>query len=65
MATNANSKNARSRMEASSAEKHGYRDKRRLGCWISPCYGPFSLGASFETYVPFISLIFIFFSDHS
>jgi hypothetical protein len=24
----------------------------RLGCWISPCYGPFSLGARFETYKP-------------
>jgi hypothetical protein len=23
-----------------------------------PCYGPFSLGARFETYEPFISLIF-------
>jgi hypothetical protein len=32
----------------------------RLGCWISPCYGPFSLGARFETYEPFISLIFQF-----
>jgi hypothetical protein len=28
-ATNANCKNARSRMEASSAGKHGYRDKGR------------------------------------
>jgi hypothetical protein len=36
-----------------------------LGCWISPCYGPFSLGAHFETYEPFISLIFQFlFSGH-
>jgi hypothetical protein len=26
--------------------------------WISPCYGPFLLGAHFETYGPFISLIF-------
>jgi hypothetical protein len=34
----------------------------RLGCWISLCLGPFSLGASFETYEPFISLIFHFFS---
>jgi hypothetical protein len=33
----------------------------RLGCWLSPCYGPFSVGASFETYKPFISLIFLFF----
>jgi uncharacterized OsmC-like protein len=32
-----------------------------LGCWISPCYGPFSLGGRFETYEPFISLIFKFF----
>jgi hypothetical protein len=34
----------------------------RLGCWISPFYGPFSLGARFETYEPFVSLIFQFFS---
>jgi hypothetical protein len=34
----------------------------RLGCWISPCYGPFSLGVRFETYELFISLIFKFFS---
>jgi hypothetical protein len=33
-----------------------------LSCWISPCYGPFSLGTHFETYEPFISLIFQFFS---
>jgi len=31
---------------------------RVLGCWISPCYGPFSLGARFENYEPYISLIF-------
>jgi hypothetical protein len=30
----------------------------RLGCWISPYYGPFSLGARFETFEPFISLNF-------
>jgi hypothetical protein len=35
-----------------------------LGCWISPWYGPFSLGAHFETYEPFISLIFKFFLGH-
>jgi hypothetical protein len=29
-----------------------------LGCWISPCYSPFSLGGHFETYKLFISLIF-------
>jgi hypothetical protein len=29
---------------------------------MSPCYGPFSLGARFETYEWFISLIFQFFS---
>jgi hypothetical protein len=29
-----------------------------LGCWISPCYGPFWLGARFEIYEPFISLVF-------
>ena len=34
-----------------------------LGCWISPCNGPFSLEARFETYEPFISLIFHIFSD--
>jgi hypothetical protein len=33
-----------------------------LGCWISPRYGPFSLSGRFETYEPFISLIFQFFS---
>jgi hypothetical protein len=33
----------------------------RLGCWVSPRYGPFSLGAHFETYKPFIRLIFQFF----
>jgi hypothetical protein len=32
-----------------------------LGCWIAPCYGPVSLGARFETYEPFISLISQFF----
>jgi hypothetical protein len=35
-----------------------------MGCWISPCYSPFSLGARFETYELFISLIFQFFSGH-
>jgi len=30
----------------------------RFGCWISTCYGLFSLGTRFETYEPFISLIF-------
>jgi hypothetical protein len=29
-----------------------------LGRWISPCYGPFPLGACFETYEPFIYFIF-------
>jgi len=55
-------------MEASSAGKREYGGKgrrvkywARLGCWISPCYGPFSLGARFETYEPFISLILPFF----
>jgi hypothetical protein len=32
-----------------------------VGCWISPCYGLFSLRGRFETYEPFISLIFEFF----
>jgi hypothetical protein len=38
-------------MVASSAGKREYGDKgrevkywARFGCWISPCYGPFSLG---------------------
>jgi hypothetical protein len=35
-----------------------------LGCWISPCYGLFSLGARFDTYELFISLIFKFFGGH-
>jgi hypothetical protein len=55
-------------MEASSAGKHQYGGKGRsvkywahLGCWISPCYGPFSLGGRFEAYKLFISLIFKFF----
>jgi hypothetical protein len=59
-------------MEASSAEKRGYGNKGRsvkhwahLGCWISPRYGPFSLGVHFETFEPFISLIFTFFSGRS
>jgi hypothetical protein len=46
---------------------HWYGEKGRwvkycvhLGCWISPCYGLFSLGACLETYEPFISLIFQF-----
>jgi hypothetical protein len=29
----------------------------RLGCWISPFYGPFSFGGRFEIYEPFSSLI--------
>jgi hypothetical protein len=48
VATNANSENARSSMEACSAGKHEYRGKERcvkywacLGSWISPCYGSF------------------------
>jgi hypothetical protein len=67
-----NSKNARSRMEASSVGKHEYRGKGRwvsrywvrLGCWISPCYDLFSHGKHFETDEPFISLTFQFFSGH-
>jgi hypothetical protein len=31
-----------------------------LGCWISPCYGQFSLGVRFESYEMFISLIINF-----
>jgi hypothetical protein len=71
VATNWKSENARSRMVASSAEKRGYGDKgrwvkywARLDCWISTRYDPFSLGALFETYELFISLILqFFFSD--
>jgi hypothetical protein len=65
MATNANSENARSRMEASSAGKHWYGAKEdeskywvRLACCVSPSYGLFLLGVHFETYGPFISFIF-------
>jgi hypothetical protein len=46
-------------------EKHEYGGKGRrvkywphLGCWISPYYGPFSLGERFESYELFISLFF-------
>jgi hypothetical protein len=55
-------------MEASPVWKHEYRGKGRcvkywahLGCWISPCYGLYSLGVRFEPYEAFISLIFKFF----
>jgi hypothetical protein len=64
VATNSNSENARSRLVASLRCKRGYWDKgrrvkywARLGCWISPCYDPFSLTARFETYEHFVSLI--------
>jgi hypothetical protein len=57
-------------MGASSVGKREYGGKgrwvkywARLGCWISPCYGPFSLGGRFETYEQFICLIFKFFSS--
>jgi len=36
------------------------RNGRVWAAGISPCYGPFWLGARFETYEPFISLIFHF-----
>jgi hypothetical protein len=56
-------------MVASSAGKREYGDEGRtanywgrLSCWISLCYGPFSLRAHFENYEPFISLIFKHFS---
>jgi hypothetical protein len=58
-------------MEASSAGKCGLGVQGRwnkywahLGCWISSRYGPFSLGGHFETYEPFISLIFHIHSCH-
>jgi len=37
------------------------RNGRVWAAGISPCYGPFWLGERFETYEPFISLIFLFF----
>jgi hypothetical protein len=55
-------------MEVSCAEKREYGGKgrrikywMRLGCWTSSCYGLFLLGGHFETYKPFIYLIFEFF----
>jgi hypothetical protein len=46
---------------------HGYGDKgrwvkywARWDSWISPSHGLFSIGTCFETYEPFISLIFKF-----
>jgi hypothetical protein len=39
-------------------EKEDVKYWAPLGCCISPCYGPFSHGARFETYEPFISLNF-------
>jgi hypothetical protein len=55
-------------MEASSVGMHEYGGRGRwvkywahLGCWISPHYRPFSLGRRFETYEPFIPLIFQFY----
>jgi hypothetical protein len=53
-ATNSNSENARSRMVGKLAGKRGYGNEgrwvnywTRLGCCISPLYGPFWLGARF------------------
>jgi hypothetical protein len=69
VATNSNSENARSRTVASlpgSGGKGTKEDESSTGrvwfCCISTCFGPFSLGARFETYEPFISLIFQIFS---
>jgi hypothetical protein len=37
-----------------------------LGCWILPCYDPYSFGAHFETYKKlFYFFHFKFFSDYS
>jgi hypothetical protein len=53
-------------MEVSSARKREYGDERRLVKhwarlgWISPHYGPLSLGARFEAYEMYISLFFVF-----
>jgi len=66
-ATNSNSETAKSRTVASlqGSGGTGTREVKYwacLGCWISQCYGPFLLGAHFENYESFISLIFqIFF----
>jgi hypothetical protein len=56
---------------------HHVTARSGLGCWISLCYGPFWLRLldftvlqpiltwhAFETYEPFISLIFQIFSGH-
>jgi hypothetical protein len=57
-----NSKNARRQV----LREYGGKERfvkywERLGCWILPYYGPFSLGGRFETYQPFIYLIFTLF----
>ena len=69
MATNSNSKNARSRIVASLRGSLGTRTKEGESStgrvWAAGFHhvnGPFSLGARFENYEPFIYLIFqIFF----
>jgi hypothetical protein len=55
-------------MEANSAGKREYGGQRKMsqlldafGLLDSPYYGPFSLGARFETYEPFTSSILNFF----
>jgi hypothetical protein len=55
-------------MEPRPVGKLEYGDKERrvkywarLGRWISPCYGHFSLGWRFETYAPFYLFNFQFF----
>jgi hypothetical protein len=52
-------------MVASLLGKRAYGNKgswvkywAHLGGWNSPRYGPFSLGVRFESYEPYISLIF-------
>jgi hypothetical protein len=54
-------------MGAIFAVKFGYGDEgrgvnksARLGCWVSPCYGPFSPVGRLETYEKFIFFDFFF-----
>jgi hypothetical protein len=63
-----NSENGRSRIEASfvgsvSTGANEYESNTGRVWWISPYNCPFLVGARFETYEPFISSFFNFFSD--
>jgi hypothetical protein len=44
------------------ATKEESANESVLGCWISSCYDPFSLGARFKTFQRLIYLIFTIFS---